>query len=265
MPMANFSGQTVLITGASSGIGEAMVRLLMPQRVTLLLVARSQDKLERLAGGARKAGSAAHVYALDLSTPDAARTLHERTTADGHTVDLLVNNAGFGLTGRFERQDLERLVAMTLLNVTALTSLTHRYGAEMRARRRGAVLNVASTAAYQPTPYMSVYGATKHYVRAFSEALHEEWKGSGVTVTCLSPGATQTQFGERADMDPSFFARGETPEQVARVGLDAVARGRRTVISGAQNALMANVSRLLPSGVSAPIAARLFAPDDDES
>jgi short-subunit dehydrogenase len=130
----------------------------------------------------------------------------------------------------------------------------------MLSRGSGAILNVASTAAYQPVPYMSVYAATKHYVLAFSEALHEEWSGRGVAVTCLCPGATDTGFGARAGMRASFFESGETPEKVARVVLDALARGQRTVISGAANAVMANVARVLPSSVSAKMAAQMFDP-----
>ena len=178
---------------------------------------------------------------------------------------MLLNNAGFGLTGRLEEMDSHALANMTQLNVTAVTELARLYGESMLARGRGGILNVASTAAYQPIPYFAVYAATKHYVKAFSEALHEEWKDRGVAVTCLCPGATKTEFGDRADMKASFFENGETPEKVARVGLEALAQGQRTVVSGAANAAMANIARLLPSSVSAPLAAKMFAPASEPS
>ncbi len=263
--MSAFAGQTILITGASSGIGEAFVRHLIPLDATLILTARSEEKLNQLAETARASGTEAHVYPLDLGQPGAAQTLFDQTTADGHGVDVLLNNAGFGLTGRLESLEAAELTNMTQLNVTAVTELARLYGESMLARGRGGILNVASTAAFMPIPYFAVYAATKHYVKAFSEALHEEWKGRGVTVTCLCPGATKTGFGDRADMKASFFENGETPEKVARVGLEALARGERTVISGAANAAMANVARLLPSGVSAKLAAQMFAPGDEAS
>lgn len=263
--MSAFAGQTILITGASGGIGEAFARHLIPLNATLILTARSEDKLKELAETARSSGCEAHVYPLDLGQPGAAQALFDQTTADGHNVDILINNAGFGLNGRLETMEAEALANMTHLNVTAVTELTRLYGEPMLMRGRGGILNVASTAAYQPIPYFAVYAATKHYVKAFSEALHEEWKDRGVTVTCLSPGATKTGFGDRADMKASFFQNGETPDKVARVGLAALARGERTVISGAANAALANVARLLPSGVAARLAAQMFAPGDEAS
>ncbi len=263
--MSAFAGQTILITGASSGIGEAFVRHLVPLGSKLILTARSEDKLNALAETARASGSEAHVYPLDLGKPGAAQTLFDQTTDDGHQVDILLNNAGFGLTGRMEKLEADSVSGMTQLNVTAVTDLARLYGEAMLVRGRGGILNVASTAAFMPIPYFAVYAATKHYVKAFSEALHEEWKDRGVTVTCLCPGATKTGFGDRADMKDSFFENGETPEKVARVGLEALARGERTVISGAANAAMANVARLLPTGVSARMAGQMFAPKDVSS
>ncbi len=263
--MNTYTGKTILLTGASGGIGAAMARHLKTQSTTLLLAARSEDSLEAAAAEVRAAGSAAHVYAHDLSAPGSAQNLYDRVSGDGHAVDVLVNNAGFGKVGPFETHDAATYARMTQLNVVTLTELATLFLPAMLERGTGGILNVASTAAYQPVPYMAVYTATKHYVLALSEALHAECKDRGVTVTALCPGPTKTDFGERAGMRDAFFAGGLTADEVARDGLDALLKGKRTVVSGALNRIGATLASALPSSVTSAIAGRLFAPGKGSS
>ena len=221
----NDYGQTVLVTGASSGIGEAMARQLAFQQARLLLTARSEDKLNALADEFRRAGAEVDVLAHDLGEAGATQTLYDRITEAGHEVDVLINNAGFGYVGAFAQQDAASVEGMATLNMTNLTVLTRLFLPAMLARGRGGVRNVASTASYQPIPLMSVYAATKAYVRSFSEALAAEVGGTGVAVTCLCPGPTATAFADEAGMNAKFFRVAEPPETVAAVGLAATACG----------------------------------------
>ncbi|MEM8602149.1 MAG: SDR family oxidoreductase [Bacteroidota bacterium] len=256
--MDSYYGQTVLVTGASSGIGEAMARQLAFQQARLLLTARSEDKLEALAAEFRRAGAEAHVFAHDLGEAGAAEALYERVTEAGHEVDVLINNAGFGYVGPFADQAAAGVEGMATLNMTALTVLTRLFLPAMAARGHGGVLNVASTASYQPIPLMSVYAATKAYVRSFSEALAAEVRDSGVAVTCLCPGPTATAFADEAGMSDKFFRVAETAEKVASVGLDALLQGKRTVVSGLTNKVGAVASRLVPTGPTLTIARRII-------
>ncbi len=249
-----YAAKTILITGASSGIGAAMARQLAPMGTTLVLTARSEEALGALAREVRGSGSTAHVVPLDLATPGAAERLIASVDALGLTVDVLIANAGYGHTGPFEAQDADDLDAMLGLNVVALTALIRRLGT--RIPRGGGVLTVASTAAFQPLPYFAAYAATKAYVLSLSEALHAEWKDRGVAVTCLCPGPTATGFGARASMSASFFSAAASADDVARDGLAALARGRRTTISGALNAVGASVGRLVPRRVLLPLIAK---------
>ncbi len=251
-----YTGKTILITGASSGIGAAMARRLAPMRTTLVLTARSEAALDALAAEVRAAGSAAHVVALDLAAPGAADRLAAAVDALGLRVDVLVANAGYGHTGAFEAQDADDLDAMLGLNVVALTALIRRIGAQIP--RGGGVLTVASTAAFQPVPYFAAYAATKAYVLSLSEALHAEWRERGVAVTCLCPGPTPTGFGARARVRASFFATGATAEGVARDGLRALARGQRRHVSGVLNRVGATAAGLVPTALLLPAVARAF-------
>ncbi len=241
--------ETVLITGASSGIGEELARRFAADGSDLVLVARSDERLRELAAGLEKGnGISARVEPADLAAPGACEALVERLTAAGVDVDVLVNNAGFGARGAVAELDAERQLGMIRLNVEALTALTRLLLPGMLARRRGGVLNVASTAAFQPGPFMAVYYATKAYVQSFTEALAEELRGSGVTVTSLAPGPTLTGFQKEAEMEETLLLKlgPMRAAPVARAGHRAFRRGRTVVIPGLGNRLLAFSTRLTP-------------------
>ena len=251
--MTDQSRLRVLITGASSGIGAALARRFHAGGHELVLTARRGDRLAALAA---ELGGAAVVVA-DLADPGAP----ERLLAAAGRVDVLVNNAGFGAGGWFAELDLAAQLRMLQVNVTALTELTHRALGPMRRRGAGRVLNVASTVAFQPCPGMAVYAASKAYVMAFSEALWSELEGSGVTVTCLCPGATETEFAAVAGMGGARPFRHAMPaEAVARAGYDAAMAGRRLVVAGAANRAMTLAAGLAPRGLVLRVARRLLAP-----
>ena len=241
-----------LVTGASSGIGRAFAELLGRDRYDVLLVARGEAALEELAADLRgRFGCGATVIASDLAQPGAAQALYDRIAASGAFVEVLVNNAGFATYGPFNEIALAAEREEINLNVLALTELSKLFVAPMVAQRRGRVLNVASTAAFAPGPFMAVYYATKAYVLSFSEALAVELHGSGVTVTCLCPGATATGFQARANLGRSRLIAGRTlPDamSVARAGYDAMRKGQRLVIPGALNRVTAFTPRLFPRG-----------------
>lgn len=242
-----------LITGASAGIGEEFARQLARRGVDLVLVARREDELERL--GAELSAQPrveTEVLAADLIDPEDLRRVEQRLRDGGdRPVDLLINNAGFGAYGEFHALDLERQHAMIELNVTAVIRLTHAILPSLRARGRGGIINVASTAAFQPDPYGAVYGATKAFVHSFSQALHEEMKGSGVRVLSLAPGYTRTGFQDVADVshgvpDPVVLH----PGQVVESALRDFTRGRATSIPGALHTISARASEIGPSSIS---------------
>ncbi|HEX6092537.1 MAG TPA: SDR family oxidoreductase, partial [Dongiaceae bacterium] len=184
---------TVLITGASAGIGAALARLMAAEGFDVALTARRRERLEELAKEVASRGVKAHVWPDDLADPAAPQRLHDKAKTEGVEIDILVNNAGFGARGLFGEIPLERQLEMIAVNVTALTALTHLFLREMKARRRGRILNVASIAGFQPGPFLAVYYATKGYDYLFTEALAEELRGSGVTASCLFPGVTATE------------------------------------------------------------------------
>lgn len=258
--MNTLHDKTILITGASGGIGAAMAREAAAPSVTLLLTARSEDKLHTLADEVRERGADADVFPQDLSRPGAADTLYERITEAGYTVDVLINNAGFGKMGPFEAYESETYEQMVTLNVTNLVTLTRRCLPDMLEKEEGGILNIASTAAYQPLPHFAVYSATKSFVLNFSQALYGEYKDRGVTVSCLSPGTTDTNFAERANSS-AFVPKGESPEKVARSGLDALLRRKRAKVSGLSNAISAVVGRLAPRGGVIAVMRRAFTND----
>lgn len=241
-----YRARTILLTGASRGIGAAMARAVAPSGATLLLTARTDADLQAVAEDCRAAGSTVATYAHDLARPGAAHTLMERLTQDGHAVDILINNAGFGKVGPLTSFPADVWEAMATLNMTALTALTRLCLPGMVERRTGGVLNVASTGSYVPAPRFAVYTATKAYVLAFTEALHAELARTGVHVTALVPGPTDTGFADAADM--TFLVGGitEDADKVARVGLRGLAVNKRVAISGALNKAMPLASRLTP-------------------
>src|ERR1035437_5551903 len=234
--MLNARSKTALITGASFGIGMEFARIFAREGYNLVLVARSADKLRQLASELEKAhGTRSLILATDLTEPGASAHVLDQTHRADLPVDVLVNNAGFGQYGMFADNDLEECLRQIQLNVTTLTHLTHLYLPAMIARKTGRILNVASTAAFQPGPLMAVYYASKAYVLSFSEALANELRGSGVTVCCFCPGATNTGFAKRAGLEGSrlFKQIGATNvEAVARDGYRGLMAGRTLVISG---------------------------------
>ncbi|MBA2681335.1 MAG: SDR family oxidoreductase [Ktedonobacteraceae bacterium] len=259
--MTSYTGKTALITGASSGIGAAFARLLAAQGTNLILVARSEDKLRDLATTL----SAQHnirtdVLSADLSRPEAAQKLFEGTQQLGLPIDILINNAGFGTHGPFDSLDAEHEHQEIMLNVAAVVDLTHYFLPAMLARRNGSIINVASTAAFQPTPYMAVYGASKAFILSFSEALWGEYRGKGIRVLALCPGATSTDFFNVVGTEDAALGSKETPEKVVQVALRALEQGRPSVISGRRNALMANSVRFAPRGMVARMGERLMRP-----
>jgi uncharacterized protein len=249
-----------IITGASTGIGRELARLCARDGYDVALVSRSQPELESLAAEIRQStGRAAWVLVKDLSLAPAPEEIWAELSGQGIAVDVLINNAGFGLLGRFARLDAAQQVGMIQVNVTALTQLTRLFLPGMLERGRGRILNVASTAAFQPGPLMSVYYATKAYVVSFSEAIHNECRGSGVTVTCLCPGPTRTEFQKRAGAGAAkLFNSGRVMEAgvVARVGMEAMKAGKPLAIPGRLNALMAFLTRFAPIQLTASMARR---------
>lgn len=249
--------KTALITGASFGIGLELARIFAREGHNLVLVARSADKLRQVASELEKAhGARSLILASDLSDPGAAAYVLDQTTRANIVVDILVNNAGFGQYGLFSDSDLEECLRQIQLNVTTLTHLTRLYLPEMIERKTGRILNVASTAAFQAGPLMAVYFATKAYVLHFSEALANELSGTGVTVTCLCPGATATEFHKRAKAtEMKLLAMGSMDAHtVAEDGYRALMAGKPVVISGFKNWLVAQSVRFSPRRLVTAIA-----------
>lgn len=245
--------KTALITGASIGIGLEFCKLFARDNYDLILVARSQDKLEQLAKSLNdEFGITAQVIAKDLAKPQSAQELFDETQAKGIEIDVLVNNAGIGTSGKFTDLDLAGELNMIQLNVTSLVALCHLYGKAMTERKQGEILNVASTAAFQPGPFMANYYASKSYVLLFSEALHEELKKEGVSVSALCPGPTATEFFNAADMTSTNLAKSPlimSADKVARIGYDALHKNKAVVVSGWVNWLMAQSVRISPRAV----------------
>jgi short-subunit dehydrogenase len=250
-----------LITGASGGIGEALAHSFARGGHDVALVARSADKLEAVAEAVRRHGVVAHVLPLDLFEADAGARLETMLADQGMTTDVLVNNAGFGFTGPVLAQPLDDQLRMIDLNCRVLTELSWRFGRPMQARRRGGILNVASTAAFQPGPHMAVYYASKAYVLSFTEALNHELRGSGVHATALCPGPVATGFQRRAAFDDSMRLTKVAPmmsaEAVAQAGFEGFQRRRSVVIPGVSNQLMARSAPFTPRAVLLSVVEQL--------
>src|SRR4051794_27514901 len=227
---------TTLITGASTGIGAAFARKLAARGRNVLLVARSEDKLIALCNElGRLTSIRAQYLALDLQQPDAGAQLFEETKKRELEIEMLINNAGFGSMGGFARLDLDRELEMIQLNVRAVVDLTHRFICPMRERKRGTIINVASTAAFQAVPYMATYAATKAFVLSFSEAIAEENPQHGIHVMALCPGVTETNFFEAAKIERPPMRTIQTPEEVVDAALRGLARQKTIVVSGWTN------------------------------
>jgi len=243
------SRPVALVTGASAGIGREIARLLAADH-DLILTARREPELRSLA--AELAPAVCYVFPTDLADPAAPRALFEAVSRAGLSVEVLVNNAGFGDLGPFAEADLGKLLRMIQVNVTALTELTGLFLPGMRSRGRGRILNVGSVAGFQPGPYMAVYYATKAFVNSFSEALWSELRGSGVTVSCLAPGPTRSEFAAASGMAATrVFTLGPVADTrpVAEAGVRALRRGQRLVITGWRNRLLLFAERFVPRGV----------------
>jgi uncharacterized protein len=246
----NGPSHTALITGASSGIGYELAKLFANDKVDLLLVARNRARVQQVADElTQHSGVSARALALDLSLPDAPQEVFHECQRAGIAIDTLVNNAGFGKFGKFEELSWEESLGQIQLNITALTHLTKLFLSPMLERRAGRIMNVASTAGFQPGPLMAVYYATKAYVISFSEALANELDGMGVSVSCLCPGATDTNFQRRANLEDSRLFKQMRPmqvKQVARDGYDGMMKGKTLVISGLRNWAVAQSVRFAP-------------------
>lgn len=245
-----------LITGASAGIGYEFALRLAERGYDLVLVARRRDRLDELA--ARIGAGRAHVIAADLADSAAPARIAAEVAALGLAVDLLVNNAGFGSHGFFDRLEPKREHDEIEVNVQALVALTHAFLPGMLERKRGGVINVASTAAFQPVPYMAVYGATKAFVRSFSEALHEEVHARGVRIVALCPGPTATEFFNSAVAAPRGPIR--TVRDVVTTGLRAYDAASPVAIDGPSNQLMIAGSSVIPRRWATKIAGRIMHP-----
>lgn len=252
---------TALITGASGGIGEELARIFAAHQHDLALVARSEDRLKSLSGELSRAhGVRAQALVADLTDPAAPPRLFQQLQDQGAAIDVLVNNAGVGARGAFADLDYAVEARMIQVNVAALTHLTRLFLPQMIARRSGKILNVASTAAYVPGPFMAVYYASKAFVLSFSEALDEEMRGTGVTVTALVPGPTQTNFASAAgNQDSALFRAGAVMDArtVAQAGYDGLMAGKRVAIAGASNKLTVLSTRLAPRKMLARITRKL--------
>lgn len=256
--------QTALITGASGGIGLELAKLFAADRFDLVLVARSEQALQDLAAELKtKYNTNTRILIKDLSLPQAPQEIYDELQTAGIQVDILVNNAGYGNFGFFLKTDLQKELNMLNLNINALTALTKLFLPAMVAQRSGRILNVASTAAFQPGPLMAVYYASKAYVLSFSDAIANELKGTGVTVTTLCPGPTETGFQKLAEMENSeLFKRGNVvmdAQTVARIGYRATLQGKPLIIPGTMNKLGTLLPRFLPRQWVAAVVRRIQA------
>ncbi|UOM36216.1 SDR family oxidoreductase [Acuticoccus sp. I52.16.1] len=245
--------QLALVTGASSGIGEALAQRIAADGVDLILVARREDRLRALAADLPVE---AHVVPLDLTERGAPEALMAEVARYGRPIDILVNNAGFGHAGAFAKQPLEPELGMVDLNIRALVELTHRVLPLLIERGHGGILNVASTAAFVPGPFVSVYYASKAFVLSLSEGLSEEVRGTGVTVTALCPGPTTSEFGAVSGMEHSRLFKGVkrmSSPQVADIGWAGFKAGRRVVIPGWQNRMSSVVTKHGPHRLLLPV------------
>jgi short-subunit dehydrogenase len=250
--MKTDSPETVLITGASSGIGLELARCFAADQSNLIFVARNTAAMDQLAAELRsKYSIEVHVFTADLSQPDSPQQIFDQAGRAGVTVDVLVNNAGFGLHGRFAGLPLDRQTAMIQVNIASLVKLTGLFLPGMIQRRRGGILNVGSVAGFLPGPDMAVYYATKAFVLSFTEALHEELRDSGVTTTVLCPGPTQTNFSltARGYHTREMQAAKMSAAEVAQAGHRAFRQGRCVDIPGLKNRLMTQLIRMIPRSI----------------
>lgn len=244
------SKKTALVTGASSGFGRELVKLFAGDGYNVILVARREGELQEVAQQLESefAGCETLVISKDLAQAHAARELYDEVQQHGLSVHALVNDAGFGEHGPFVETDLEKELAMIQLNVTSLVTLTKLFGRDMVHRGEGRILQLASTVSFMPVPKLSVYAATKAFVLSFSEAISYELQDTGVTMTALCPGASDTEFFSRADAEGANVTETplSNPAEVARDGYEAMMKGETRVVSGAMNKLQVYMSNFVP-------------------
>ena len=243
--------RAALITGASGGIGEAFARRLASDGRSLVLVARSENKLRSICDEIQtKHNVTAQFVGADLTSPEAEKQVFEGTEKLGLEIDLLINNAGFGSMGDFSGLPLERELGMIDLNIRCLVALTHRYLKGMLERKSGTIINVSSAAGFQPIPFMATYAATKAFVTSFSEAIAEENRPYGIQVLALCPGSTETNFHASAGIDRAMGFKGqETAENVVETTMRAIGTGRAKIVSGWTNWLVASAVNVLPNSL----------------
>jgi len=252
------SQQTVLITGASSGIGECFARHYAKQGAELILVARSEPQLQQLANELHEQHRVTtHYFALDLSQRGSIPTLMEQIKAKQLEVDVLINNAGFGKWNQFHLEPTDQYQQMISLNINALVELTQQLLPGMLTRQQGSIINVASTAAFQPLPYQAVYAASKAFVLHFSEALSQEYKTQGIQVMALCPGNTRSHFMQRANADTKGL-KFDSPQAVVDSAIKALRKGRHYHVHGASNYWQSLLPRLLPRTLVSQITANMF-------
>lgn len=260
------SGERVaLVTGASTGIGYELAKLLAADGIDVVLVARTEETLRSVeAELEEKYGVSATVIPMDLSTPGSAADLYEAVTEAEFEVETLVNNAGFAMYGHFVETDLDEELEMIQLNLTTLTHLTKLFAREMVERGHGRILNVSSMAGIYPCPTGAVYSASKHYVLAFSEAIADELADRGIIVTALCPGPTATPIMQRGDLDSSQMVRDPMMDAatVARIGYDGLRGGKRVVVAGRKNKRNAVLKRVLPRKIAVKAARAIWEPAD---
>ncbi len=251
--------KTALITGASAGLGRGFAQLFAADGHDTVLVARRRDRLDALAGELESSGVHATVLAEDLTDPEAPKRIFDALAERGIDVEFLVNNAGFGSTGTFAESDLERQLEMVQVNITALVNLTGLFVPGMVERGSGRILNIGSTAGFQPGPGMATYYASKAFVNHFTEGLSHELRGTGVSATVSCPGATATEFGGVAGNEASILFKIATAdsEGVVREAYDAMMAGRPMVIHGLMNKVAVQSLRLSPRAVVRPLVASL--------
>lgn len=255
------SDTTALITGASSGIGAAFADALAERGADVVLVARREDRLDEIAADlTRRHGITATVIAADLAREDAADSLSAELDRRGIRIDSLINNAGFGMRGDFVDADPVREAAMIQLNISTLVALTRAFLPQLIASGRGALINIASVVAYQPTPRMAVYGASKAFVLSFTEAIAYETRATGLRVLAVSPGATATEFFEVAAAEDMVRGRVQTPAEVVATALRALDRRHTpaSVVSGGANRVAATLAGVMPRGLVLDTSGKLL-------
>lgn len=252
-----------LITGASKGIGKSIALQLAANKKDLLLIARSEQQLQELATDVQKKyGIKAYYLSMDLSRQEASRHVFNWCSENGYDVDMLINNAGYGLSGSFERYTLEEHVNMMQLNMNVVVEMTYLFLPQLKKQPKAYILNIASSAAYQAIPYLSLYAASKSFVLQFSRGLHHELKQTNVSVTCVNPGATDTAFVDRANVGTKGLELAKKfnmrPDEVAKIALDGMYKGKTEVITGFLNKLGAALAWLLPKKTIEKASAKIY-------